>query len=139
MRRIATLFIAFAAGIAAHAGFQTAVIAREEPVKFSVVLQSPMTSGNFDEGIMHVYEFQPGAVLPWHIHADAHEFAFILDGSLTVEVEGQGERVFGRGTGSYLPPNVVHRGIADPKTGAKLVTVRLKPKDAPLVTLVPKR
>src|SRR3989337_4162571 len=36
-----------------------------------------------------VYTFPPGTVLPWHIHPDAHEIAYILAGTLTFHREGE--------------------------------------------------
>lgn len=30
---------------------------------------------------MQVYTFPPGASVPWHIHRDAHEFNYELEGS----------------------------------------------------------
>ena len=31
--------------------------------------------GVFEEAVVQVYAFEPGAALPWHIHPDAHEIA----------------------------------------------------------------
>ncbi len=138
-RRFAIPALAFVAGFAAHALVtQDTAGARQPPVSARTVLESDVTGGRFEQAVVQVYEFEPGAALPWHIHADAHEVAYILDGALTLEIEGQGARVLRPGEASHLPPNVVHRGLTDPRLGAKLVAVRFKPKDAPLVTLVPR-
>jgi quercetin dioxygenase-like cupin family protein len=134
MKNPILLALAFGAGFAVHglAG------AQQSPVSARTVLQSDLKGGVMEEAVVQVYEFQPGAALPWHIHPDAHEIAFILDGALTLEVEGQGTRVLKPGEASHLAPNVVHRGFTDSNAGAKLVAVRLKPKDKPLVTLTPR-
>ena len=110
----------------------------QQQVTARTILQTDVKGGVFEEAVAQVYEFAPGAVLPWHIHADAHEVAYIIDGALTLEVDGSGTRRFEAGEASHVPPNAVHRGLADEKLGTKLVAVRFKPKDKPLVTLVPR-
>lgn len=135
MKRItfaAALALAFGAGLTAH----TIAGAKQPPVSAKTVLESDLKGGVFEQGLMQVYAFEPGAALPWHIHPDAHEFAYILDGTLTLEVEGEGIRTVKTGEGVHLNPNVVHRGTADAVAGTKLVVVRLKPKDKPAVTLI---
>ena len=137
MKRAVIVALAFAAGMSAHA-----VVAREPAASSQVtartILETDVKGGVFEQAVAQVYEFPPGAVLPWHIHADAHEIAYIIDGALTLEIEGQGARVLKAGEASHVPPNAIHRGLADDKLGTKLVAVRFKPKDKPLVTLVPR-
>jgi quercetin dioxygenase-like cupin family protein len=131
-RYFAIIAFAFAAGFAAR----DMPGAQPPPVTAKTVLQSDVKGGVFEEAVVQVYEFQPGAALPWHIHPDAHEIAYILEGTLTLEIEGQGTRVFKQGDASHVAPNEVHRGFADATLGTKLVAVRFKPKDKPLVTLI---
>src|SRR5262245_8177598 len=138
MNRLIPLALAFAAGLAAHAVLARDTAPAQQQVTARTILQTDVKGGAFEEAVAQVYEFPPGAALPWHIHPDAQEVAYILDGALTLEIEGQGARVFKAGEASYVPPNAVHRGLADEKLGTKLVAVRFKPKDKPLVTLVPR-
>jgi len=71
--------------------------------------------------------------VPWHIHPDAHEFNYELDGVLTLQIEGKDSRSLKQGEAVYVPPNVVHRGINLSRTQpAKIVVVRVKPKTKPL-------
>jgi quercetin dioxygenase-like cupin family protein len=84
-----------------------------------------------------VYTFPPGTVLPWHIHPDAHEIAYILEGTLTFEREGEAPRELAAGEADYLAPNVVHRGLNRTDKPVRLFVVRIKPKDKPLVEEVP--
>lgn len=135
LKRFIVLTLAFAVGVAAHA-----VAAREPSAQISArtILETDVKGGVFEQSVTQVYSLPPGAMLPWHIHPDAHEIAYILEGALTLEIEGQGARVLKAGDASHVPPNVVHRGRADEKLGTKLVAVRFKPKDKPLVTLVPR-
>jgi quercetin dioxygenase-like cupin family protein len=137
MPRLLILALTFALGFAAHSTLAREPVAQQKIVA-RTILQTDVKGGVFEEAVAQVYEFPPGAVLPWHIHPDAHEIAYIIDGALTLEIEGQGTRVIKAGEASHVPPNVVHRGMADAALGTKLVAVRFKPKDKPLVTLVPR-
>ena len=76
-------------------------------------------------------------MLPWHIHPDAHEIAYVLEGDFTFEREGDAPRQMKAGEADYLQPNVVHRGMNQSDTPVKLFVVRIKPKDKPLVEEVP--
>jgi quercetin dioxygenase-like cupin family protein len=86
---------------------------------------------------VQVYTFPPGASVPWHIHPDAHEFNYELEGTLTLQREGQDSAALKQGEAIYIAPNVVHRGLNLSRTRqAKVVVVRVKPKAKPLVTEV---
>jgi quercetin dioxygenase-like cupin family protein len=86
---------------------------------------------------IQVYTFPPGASVSWHIHPDAHEFDYELDGALTLQTDGEGSKVLKRGDAVYVAPNVVHRGLNVSRTqAAKIFVVRVKPKDKPLTTEV---
>ena len=89
------------------------------------------------EVVAQTYVFPPGAVLPWHIHPDAHEIAYIVEGTLTFERAGEAPREIKAGDAEYLEPNVVHRGMNKTDQPVKLFVVRIKPKDKPLVQEVP--
>jgi quercetin dioxygenase-like cupin family protein len=138
MSRFVLVILAFGLGLAAPSVFARDTTPKQQQVTARTILQTDVKGGVFEEAVTQVYEFPPGAVLPWHIHPDAHEVAYILDGALTLEIEGQGSRVVKAGEATHVPPNAVHRGLADGILGVKLVAVRFKPKDKPLVTLVPR-
>ena len=77
--------VAFAAGLTAGrmAGAQTA------PIKFTNVLQSDLQNLPGQETIVQVLDVAPGAVVPWHVHPDGHEIAYVIEGSAVLELEGQ--------------------------------------------------
>lgn len=84
---------------------------------------------------IQLYTFAPGTSVPWHIHADAHEFDYELEGTLTLQREGQGSTSLKPGEAIYIAPNVVHRGLNLSRTqAARIVVVRVKPKSKPLTT-----
>lgn len=89
------------------------------------------------EVVTHRYTFPAGSVLPWHIHANAHEVAYVLEGDFTFEIQGQGKRHLKAGEAFYLAPNLVHRGMNEGTVPVKLFVVRVKPVAQPLVTEVP--
>jgi quercetin dioxygenase-like cupin family protein len=83
------------------------------------------------------YTFAPGAILPWHIHQDADEIAYIIEGTFTFQRAGEEPKVLHAGEADYVQPNVVHRGMNLSDAPVKLFVVRIKPKDKQLVTEVP--
>jgi quercetin dioxygenase-like cupin family protein len=106
-------------------------------VKAEHLLVSDLAGEPGKEVNIQVYTFPPGASVPWHIHPDAHEFDYQLDGALTLQTDGQASKVLKRGDAVYLAPNVVHRGLNVSRTqAAKIFVMRVKPKDKPLTTEV---
>lgn len=87
--------------------------------------------------VAQTYVFPPGVVLPWHIHPDAHEIAYVLEGDFTFQRAGAAPQQMKAGEADYVAPNVVHRGMNKSDKPVKLFVVRIKPKDKPLVQEVP--
>jgi quercetin dioxygenase-like cupin family protein len=142
MRRILLLGAVLACGLGAGA-----LLAREpagapapqSEVTAKELLQQALQGEPGKEVNMQVYTFPPGASVPWHIHPDAHEFDYAISGTLTLEIEGEPKREVKAGEAVYVPPNVVHRGMNLSTTEPMQVfVVRVKPKDAPLATIVPR-
>jgi quercetin dioxygenase-like cupin family protein len=129
---------ALLAALFAAGGF---VLAREpegQPAVTAQQLLAAALAGDPDKEVnAQVYTFPPGTVLPWHIHPDAHEIAYILEGTLTFQREGEPPREIKAGEADYLAPNIVHRGMNNGDQPVKLFVVRIKPKDKPLVEEVP--
>jgi len=127
--------------LAALAGATGLVLAREPDSESSVTSQllfaEAMAREPGKEVNAQAYTFPPGAVLPWHIHPDAHEIAYVVEGEFTFQLEGEPEKQLKVGEATYLRPNVVHRGMNKSDQPVRLFVVRIKPKDAPLVVNVP--
>jgi quercetin dioxygenase-like cupin family protein len=86
---------------------------------------------------VNIQPFPPGASVPWYIHPGAHEFDYQLEGALTLQRDGEPTEVITRGEAIYVAPDVVHRGLNVSRTqSAKILAVRVKPKDKPLTTEV---
>lgn len=97
------------------------------------LLVEPLAGDPTKDVLTHLYSFPPGTVLPWHIHPDAHEVAYVVEGDFTMEIAGEGRKELKPGESFYLAPNLVHRGMNEGTSPVKLFVVRIKPKAKPLV------
>src|SRR6476659_5516309 len=61
---------------------------RSGEVKAEQLLVADLAGESGREVNIQVYTFPPGASVPWHIHPDAHEFDYELDGTLTLQTDG---------------------------------------------------
>lgn len=124
------LALAFGAGLAT----QSIVGAQTQPPAptAKTIMDEPLIGGIYEQMLMQEVSFQPGAGVPYHIHPDGHEIAYVLEGELKLQVDKQPDRMLKVGEGLHMNANVIHRGEAGPN-GAKLLIVRLKPKDKPVM------
>jgi quercetin dioxygenase-like cupin family protein len=60
----------------------------------------------------------------------------VLEGELTLEIDGEPARTFKAGETSIIKPNVVHEGINKGKVPVKVIAVFIAPKGKPLTTPV---
>jgi quercetin dioxygenase-like cupin family protein len=86
-----------------------------------------------DEVLVQYTELKAAAAVPWHMHPDGHEIVVVVEGTAMLEVEGQGKRQVGSGEDFHIQPNVVHRGADEIGAPVKIVTVRIRPKDKPIM------
>src|SRR5262245_18368345 len=135
--KAAIFAIAFACAFAgAGPGFAREQLSESGATAEQLIAQA-LTDDPSKEVTAQVYTFPPGTVLPWHIHPDAHEIAYVLEGTLPFERDGQPPKEIATGEVEYLAPNVVHRGMNKTDKPMRLFVVRFKPKDKPLVDEVP--
>ena len=112
------------------------VIAQQPAAAANELIHEPLVGGIYDEMIMAQATLPPNASVPWHIHQDAHEIAYVLEGAIKVQLDKGTERVIKVGEGFHIDANLVHRGQAG-ASGARVLVVRLKPKDKPVMEMVP--
>ncbi len=124
----AALALAFGAGLAT----QSIVGAQAPTPPVDVVKEEPLVGGNSQDMIMQVVTIAPNAASPWHIHPDGHEISYVLEGAVKLQIDKQPDRVIKAGEGFHVNANLVHRGVGE-ASGAKLLIVRLKPKDKPIM------
>ncbi|SDG36779.1 cupin domain-containing protein [Paraburkholderia phenazinium] len=87
--------------------------------KDTVVLQRVPVPGTSRQLAMGIAEFPPNASKPRH-KAAGPEVAYVLEGEVTVQIDGQPTRVVHAGESYRMPANVVHVTTAGP-AGAKVI------------------
>src|SRR5262245_36044256 len=125
--KAAILAVAFACALAG-AGL---VSARDPQSEGGAIAEQLMAQALADdpskEVTAQVYTFPPGTVLPWHIHPDAHEIAYVLEGTFTFERAGEPPKEIAAGEADYLAPNVVPPGMTKTDNPVRLFVVPLQP------------
>ena len=124
----AALALVFGAGLVT----QSMVGAQAPTPPVEVVKEEPLVGGTSDNMIMQVVTLAPNAASPWHIHPDGHEISYVLEGAVKVEIDKKGGHVYKAGEGFHINANIVHRGVGE-ASGGKLLIVRIKPKDKPIM------
>ena len=84
--------------------------------------------------------FPPGTTAPWHMHPGAQELLHVIEGSLTVEIEGKGSTLLKAGQAGIVPAELVHlaRNESASANGKALVVHSRAAKDKPLIVVVKK-
>ena len=131
MRRTAVfLGVTLAVGIAVGAGTQV-LSAPQGPVTRTVLLETDLAGMAGKEGSVVLAEIAPGAATGKHTHP-AHEFAYVLEGDGTLEVEGRPPVSLKPGVAIHQPPGQVHNGRNTSSTSAlKILAVYIAEKDQP--------
>ena len=124
----AALALAFGAGLAT----QSIVSAQQPAPTAKTLMDEPLVGGTYEQLLMQEVSLQPNTNVPWHIHPDAHEITYVLEGQVTLKLDGQPDHAFKAGDGLHINANVPHAAQAGPN-GAKLLIVRTKPKDKPVM------
>ena len=135
--RIAVIGVVLAAVLVSASLIFARETGEQNGVSAEQVLAEALAGDPSKEVYAQIYTFPAGAVLPWHIHPDAHEIAYVLEGTQTFEREGEAPKEIPTGKAEYLAPNVVHRGMNTTDKPVRMFVVRIKPKDKPLVEEVP--
>lgn len=92
------------------------------------------------ETVVSVAEFPPGAAAPWHMHPGAQELLHVIEGNLTVEIEGKGTTLLKAGEAGIIPAELVHLARNESASvGVKALVVHSRAaKDKPLIVVVKK-
>jgi quercetin dioxygenase-like cupin family protein len=114
--------------------------AQQAAPKFKELLRKDLDGQGqvVQETIVIGADFGPGTVSPWHLHPGAQELLFVTDGTLMLEVDGQGTRTLNAGEGGIIAADVAHQVRNDSaNAGAKgLVVFSRSAKDKPLLVRV---
>jgi quercetin dioxygenase-like cupin family protein len=110
--------------------------------KLTQILRNDLEGQNHvvQETIVSIVELPPGAAAPWHIHPGAQELLHVIEGSLTVEIEGKGSTLLKAGEAGIIPAELVHlaRNESGSAVGKALVVHSRAAKDKPLIVVVKK-
>jgi quercetin dioxygenase-like cupin family protein len=114
-------------------GSADAQIAKEKPLMTKVL---PDISGQ--EGLIETVVLSPGEVVPSHRH-NADVFAYVLEGSIVTQLEGQKSQTVHSGEVFYESPGDVHIATrnASATQPAKLLVFFVKKIGAPTTVAVP--
>jgi quercetin dioxygenase-like cupin family protein len=101
------------------------------------MLQTTAFPGGQYVTALYIVDIDAGATVPRHTHPGL-ETLYILEGELTLVVEGQPDRQLKPGDSAQIPPETVHAGIPGGKP-VKVLATYVVEKDKPLATIVPKK
>jgi quercetin dioxygenase-like cupin family protein len=90
------------------------------------------------ESIVTQVDFPPGQGAPLHLHPGAQEILYVLEGNVTVELEGQRAKMINTGEIALTPADVPHsvRNNATSMAAKVLVIHSRADKQKPLLTVV---
>lgn len=131
-RRGFVLAWAFVLGIALGVIGDRVLNAQQAPLKATDLLRTDIVGMEGKEVIVQLVEFAPRGATGNHYHP-GHEANYILEGSATLEIEGQPPRTLQAGDASYIPAKHVHGAKNTSTTGPlKVVVFRIHEKSQPI-------
>lgn len=134
LRTIAVLAL-LTCGAAIGAGVDRVALAQQPGIKRTILLRTDEPGAPTYEAVMGVAEIAPGAMAGKHRHPGI-EIGYVLDGSVTLEHEGEQPRVLKAGD-SFNNGAGVHNARNTGKTPVKILAVYLVEKGKPIAEPVP--
>jgi quercetin dioxygenase-like cupin family protein len=128
-------WLAAVAVLVAAAGVQALNAQQTPAVKRNILLKQEMTLPG-REAVMASVELPPGAAEGRHTHP-AEVFAFVQEGTISLESEGKPTVTLKAGDIFYVAPGKVHQAVNNGTTPAKLAAVFIAEKGKPLTTPAP--
>ncbi len=98
------------------------------------LLQSELTGVTGREVAVAHVTVLPNATLPWHWHP-GEEFAYMLEGSITLTLKDQPAVVYTKGDAAKVPYKHVHKAVAG-EHGAEILVFRVNELGQPERILV---
>ena len=98
--------------------------------------ESPTALSSSDIQYIGAYEYAPGGWITDHIHSNAEQWYFILNGQGTMKV-GDEERLAGPGTVVFVPRNTIHSYRVVGDEPLRILNIATFFPDAPSVTTRP--
>lgn len=112
------------------------LFATEQPAGFTrkVLLDQDLATAG-KHGAIALAEFKPGGVTPKHTHP-GEELLYVLEGSVSIEIDGQAPHVLRAGDTLLIPAGVPHLGRNLGTLPAKIISTYFIEKGHPLATPV---
>ena len=137
MKRIVMMIaVTLVLGIALRMVTSQVLPAQQAPIKRTTLQQKDLEGVPGREVVMFVAEIMPGGVAGRHFHPGP-EFFYVLEGSLTLEPDGQAPMTLRKGDSGHNLAKAVHNAKnASTTETAKVLGVLIGEKGAPLSTPV---
>lgn len=133
--RIVAVLALLLCGAAIGAGVDRLAFAQQPGIKRTILLRTDEPGAPTYEAVMGVAEIAPGAMAGKHRHPGI-EIGYILEGSVTLEHEGEPARALKAGDSFKNAPGV-HNAKNTGTTPVKILAVYLVEKGKPLAEPVP--
>jgi quercetin dioxygenase-like cupin family protein len=144
MKIIRREFLTFSAAALAIPAISKAALAQAQPAgpKLTQLLRKDLENQGtaVQETVVSMVEFGPGSAAPWHMHPGAQELLQVIEGNLTVEIEGRPTTVLKAGEAGIIPAELVHlaRNESASASARAFVVHSREAKDKPLIVVVKK-
>ena len=136
-RTVLTIVVSLAVGLLVGTLGERFLSAQPSPIKRTELLKQDIIEMAGKEGVLYMAELAPGAVAGKHTHPGP-EFAYVLEGALQLELEGQPPKTIKAGEAFHNPTKIVHDAKNPSTTGAtKVLVFMLIDKGQPLATPAP--
>ena len=127
MKKFAVVFVAVV-GLAAVA----ALYAQQPGFKRTVVQQGDLSTAG-KEVVQAIAEFQSKATVGRHTHP-GEEVAYVLEGSILLEVEGKPPVTLTAGKGFIIPAGTIHNATENGAGTSRVLATYIVEKGKPLAT-----
>ena len=134
-QRVFVLVLALVGAAAIGAGMDRVALAQTPGIKRTILLRTDDPGAPAYEAVMGIAEIAPGAMAGRHRHPGI-EIGYILEGSVTLEHEGQPAKALKAGDSFKNEPGV-HNAKNTGTTPVKILAVYLVEKGNPLAEPVP--
>ena len=134
-QRAFVIGVTLAGAAAAGAAVDRLALAQQPGIKRTILLRRDEPGSPTHEAVMGVAEIAPGAMAGKHRHPGI-EIGYVLEGSVTLEHEGESPRVLKAGD-SFNNGAGVHNARNTGKTPVKILAVYLVEKGKPIAEPVP--
>lgn len=121
------------------AALTTLAVSAQQPTPQTGFRRTPVQQGDLTiagrEVVQAVAEIQPGAESGRHTHP-GDEAGYIIDGTVTIEIQGKPAMTKKAGEGFIIPAGTVHNARNTSKASAKVLATYIIEKGKPPVTPV---